>query len=210
MYRTVIFDLDGTLIDSSEGIVRAATEALSNLGYPLLEEDLIKSLIGPPIGEGIIKNLGYGDEELKTFNAEFRHLYKTEYLMEAEVYPGIEDLLKRLACDRFVAVATNKRADYTLTLMDGLGLSKYFSVIEGSDPDGELKKKDLVARCLDASGRSAHEAVLVGDTATDALAAKECGVDFIGVTYGLGFKGPEDVPFGEVARTVESLYDLLF
>lgn len=205
----MIFDLDGTLIDSSEGIVHAVLEALRNLRYPILDEGLIKSLIGPPIGKEIVKELDYGDEELKEFNAEFRHLYKTKYLMEAEIYPGIEGLLSRLSDQKFMAVATNKRIDYTLILMDGLGLSKYFDIIEGSDLEGRLEKHDLIDKCLESSGHLPSETVVVGDTAHDASAAKSCGLDFIGVTYGLGFKRPEDVPFGKVATSVPSLQEML-
>ncbi|MCB5280024.1 MAG: HAD-IA family hydrolase, partial [Candidatus Cloacimonetes bacterium] len=170
----MIFDLDGTLIDSSEGIVHAVSEALRNLGYPMLDEGVIKSLIGPPIGKEIVKELDYGDKELKEFNAEFRHLYKTKYLMEAEIYPGIEGLLSRLSDQKFMAVATNKRIDYTLILMDGLGLSKYFDIIEGSDLEGRLEKHDLIDKCLESSGHLPSETVVVGDTAHDASAAKSC------------------------------------
>lgn len=206
----MIFDLDGTLIDSSEGIVHAVSEALRNLNYPILDEELIKSFIGPPIGKEIVKELGYGERELKEFNTEFRHLYKTKYLMEATIYPGIEDLLTRLLDQKFMAVATNKRIDYTLTLMEGLGLSKYFKIIEGSDFEGMLEKRDMINKCLKLFKSASLETVVVGDTINDALAARACGVDFIGVTYGMGFKKPEDVPFGKAATSVSSLSDSLF
>lgn len=206
----MIFDLDGTLIDSSEGIVRAVSEALKNLDYPILDEELIKSFIGPPIGKEIVKELGYGERELKEFNTEFRHLYKTKYLMRATIYSGIENLLIQLWGQRFMAVATNKRMDYTLTLMDGLGLSKYFNTIEGSDFEGRLEKRDIITECLKSSKYKLSETVMVGDTISDALAARACGVDFIGVTYGMGFKKPEDVPFGRVVTSISSLSDVLF
>lgn len=180
-----------------------------NLGYPMLDEALIRSFIGPPIGKEIVRELGYGKEELKEFNEEFRHIYKTKYLMEAEIYPGIKDLLACLSDQKFMAVATNKRIDYTLVLMDGLDLSKYFDIIEGSDFEGRLGKSDLIGRCMEMSGFLPSETVVIGDTISDALAAKECGSDFIGVTYGFGFKKPEDVPLGIGIKSVSSLYDML-
>ena len=175
----------------------------------MLEEETLKSFIGPPIGGEIIRELGYDEEELREFNTEFRYLYKTKYLMDVKIYPGVKECLERLHNKKFMAVATNKRIDYTLTLMDNLDLSKYFDMIEGSDFENLVKKYDMIKKCLELSGCNQSEVVVVGDTVSDALAAEDCGLDFIGVTYGFGFKKLEDVPFGCVANTVHSLCKLL-
>jgi haloacid dehalogenase superfamily, subfamily IA, variant 1 with third motif having Dx(3-4)D or Dx(3-4)E len=209
MYRTVIFDLDGTLVDSSDGIIRATEEALDILKYPAMSHAEIRSYIGPPIGNSIIERNGLGADDLEEFNRVFRDIYKNKYLMNATVYPGIMELLSDLN-DRFIGIATNKRIDYTLVLLENIRISEYCDVVEGLDMKGTLKKKDLIEKCAEASGENRERIVMIGDTASDMNAAKEYGIDFIGVTYGFGFKCADDVTYGHAAENVQSLRDMLF
>lgn len=205
----VIFDLDGTLIDSSEGIVHAVLETIEELDYEPLSEEFIESCIGPPIGDSIGSRVGYTPEQIKRFYEVFRPLYKTKYLMECTVYPGITELLKALRTRGIkTAIATNKREDYTKTLLDNLGLSENLDYIEAMDMEGKLKKADLIGNCISASGCSVKDAVMVGDADSDLNAAKACGVDFIGVRYGFGFRTLENPSF-DMAETVEELSRML-
>ena len=208
-YPLVIFDLDGTLIDSSEGIVHAVLETIEELDYEPLSEEFIESCIGPPIGDSIGSRVGYTSEQIKRFYEVFRPLYKTKYLMECTVYPGIMELLKALRTrDIKTAIATNKREDYTKSLLDNLGLSEYLDFIEAMDMEGKLKKADLIGNCITESGCSVKDAVMVGDADSDLNAAKACGVDFIGVRYGFGFRTLENPDF-DMAETVEELSRML-
>lgn len=206
MYQSIIFDLDGTLVDSSRGIISATKETLSILDYPPMTDIEIKSCIGPPIGKTIIERFGFDDSEIPRFNLVFRDLYKNKYLMDVEIYPGIESMLEYLKDRCTLSIATNKRCDYTKSMLDGLRISHYFNTIEGSDFDGKLTKKDLIEKCISASAIERSKTVMVGDTVNDAYAAKECDIDFIGVMYGMGFSKPEDLSYG---RSVESTLDLL-
>ena len=208
-YRAVIFDLDGTLVDSSDGIIRATEEAIDILKYPEMSPAEIRSYIGPPIGNSIIERNGLGADDLKEFNKIFRSIYKNKYLMNTTVYPGIMELLSDLN-DRFVGIATNKRIDYTMVLLDNLEMSAYCDIVEGLDMDGTLSKKDLIEKCVESSGESRENIVMVGDTTSDMNAAKECGIDFIGVTYGFGFKCSNDIKYGRTAESVQSLRGMLF
>lgn len=206
MYNSIIFDLDGTLVDSSEGIVNAALETLEILEYPLMAREEIRSCIGPPLGEALIKKLGYAESEISVFNNVFRDLYKNKYLMEVTVYDGIMQLLEHLKGRYRLSIATNKRYDYTDTMLKNLNLLRYFDTVEGSDFEGKLTKKDLINRCILKSDVSREETVMIGDTTNDAYAAKDCEVDFIAVLYGMGFKTGDDVPYG---TNVGSPYDFL-
>ena len=209
-YDAVIFDLDGTLIDSSEGIVHAAEETIRMLGYPEIPREELISYIGPPIGNSIIARNGFDGDELKRFNPLFRELYKNEHLMKAEIYPDIMELLEDLRDSVFVGIATNKRIDYTLILLENLGISRLCDTIQGLDMEGTLSKKDLIEKCIKTSGiKDRRRIVVVGDTEMDARAAKECGVDFIGVTFGFGFKNNADVGYGCAAEDVRSLRNIL-
>ena len=209
-YDAVIFDLDGTIIDSSEGIINSAEETIRELGYPEMSREEIRSYIGPPIGNSIIARNGFGDKELKRFNSIFREKYKNEHLMEAYVYPGMMELLSDMGSVSFVAIATNKRIDYTITLLDNMKISPLCDEIQGLDMEGRLKKKDLVENCIRASGTNDRSRiVVVGDGKTDASAAEECGTDFIGVLFGFGFKDKTDVTYGRAAEDVRALRDIL-
>jgi len=210
-YDAVIFDLDGTLIDSSEGIVHAAEETIRILGYPEIQREDLISYIGPPIGNAIIARNGYGDEELKRFNSLFRGLYKDKYLMEAKIYPGIMDVLRDLRGSVFIGIATNKRTDYTMILLERLKISQMCDEVQALDMEGHLNKKDLIENCIKASrAKSRDRVVVVGDTRSDEAAAKECGADFIGVTYGFGFKSRDDITYGRAAGDIQSLREILF
>ena len=209
MYQVIIFDLDGTLIDSSEGIIHAAEKTIEILGYPSMSRDEIRSYIGPPVGKGIIERNGFDEKELNHFNSVFRDLYKNKYLMEASVYPGVYNMLSSLK-DRFVCIATNKREDYTKMLLDNFKISELCDCVRGLDMKGELKKRNLIEDCIKASNNSVqNNIVMVGDTDNDLFAAKECNIDFIGVTYGFGFKNESDVKYGRAVKSVQSLLDVL-
>ncbi len=209
MYQSIIFDLDGTLIDSSRGIISATLETICILDYPKMTPDEIKSCIGPPLGKTIVERNGYEEEEIHRFNEVFRDLYKNRYLMDADIYPGMIALLTRLKGKHHLSIATNKRFDYTHTLLDNLGLSVFFDCIEGSDFEGILTKENLIEKCILSSGRARKDTVMIGDTSNDSAAAEKCGIDFIGVTYGMGFKNPKDVSYGTAAESVEDLVHLL-
>jgi len=209
-YDAVIFDLDGTVIDSSEGIVHAAEETIHGLEYPEISREELISYIGPPIGNSIIARYGFDENELNRFNSLFRELYKNEHLMKVKIYSGVMNLLRDIRKKAFVGIATNKRIDYTMTLLNNIGVSEMCDDIQGLDLEGKLEKKNLIENCIGASGvKDRSKIVVVGDTETDMYAAKECGVNFIGVTFGFGFKKKEDVTYGCAAEDVKSLRDIL-
>ena len=124
MYKAVLFDLDGTIVDSSEGILNSSKETLSLLGIEVPPDGEIRSCIGPPIGETLEKVVGFSQSEKKRFYEVFRSLYKEKYLFQCSVYPGMIDLLKDLKKRNcHVGIATNKMIDTTKLLLDHLGVA---------------------------------------------------------------------------------------
>ena len=122
MLKAVLFDLDGTLVDSSEGILNASREALASLNISGVTDEDIKSCIGPPIGESLGRFLDFTESQKREFYDVFRPLYRDRYLFQCAVYPGIESLIKELKGRGLsVGVVTNKKKDSTSLLLDRLG-----------------------------------------------------------------------------------------
>jgi haloacid dehalogenase superfamily, subfamily IA, variant 3 with third motif having DD or ED/haloacid dehalogenase superfamily, subfamily IA, variant 1 with third motif having Dx(3-4)D or Dx(3-4)E len=187
--KTVIFDLDGTLIDSMNDIVNAVNITLGNFNLPLLPKEVIGSYVGEgmellikrSIGE---KNLSSFDEVLsfyvKTYNAECR---KSTYL-----FPGVEKVLAKLKEKGIkIALATNKSIGFSEQILKELDIYKYFDVVMG--PESVKNKKpnpDVVYKILETVNTELSSALFVGDSKFDIICGKNAGILTCGVTYGIG------------------------
>lgn len=186
----VIFDVDGTLLDTKEGIVSSVKYACAACRLPILQDDMIeRTFIGPPIAQGFQTAYGIQGEKVAEAVASFRECYVERDLFRAKPYSGIYELLDLLSTQGLkIAIATYKREDYARKLLDHFGFDKYTSNIHGADPAGKLKKTDIIELCISNTGHCDRSAILmVGDTISDACGAKEAGIKFLGVTYGYGF-----------------------
>lgn len=186
-YRAILFDLDGTLLDTAEGILSSVCHTTEAMGYAPLTEDVIRTFIGPPIFHSLKRIYHLDDAEAARATEVYREYYKTHDLFKARPYDGILTLLGRLRDQGFlIGVATLKREDYALTILEHFGITPCCDAICGSDYASKMTKADVVRRCLKKLGCSAEEAVLIGDTSSDGNGAREAGVDLIAVTYGFG------------------------
>lgn len=188
-YDLVIFDLDGTLLDTAEGILSAVRFTVDYFHLRPIPEERIRNFIGPPIQYSFAKEYGVSTEVGNEYAAVFRDHYKDHDLMKATPYIGIVETLKELrAIGCRIAVATYKREDYAVRLLDHFDLLKLFDVVHGSDFAGKLKKTDIIQLCIDELGTTDKSKIIyVGDTDGDRSGAQEVGIDFLGVTYGFGF-----------------------
>lgn len=189
-YRLAVFDLDGTLLDTTQGILASVRYTIQYFSLPPLSQDLLLSFIGPPIQNSFAKAYGLSGSILQEIATVFRMDYSNHNLLKASPYCGIYDLFQSLS-DAGVqtAIATYKREDYALTLLKHFGFEQYTSIMFGGDHENELKKKDIIMKCLKAAYIDDYESVvMIGDTLHDAVGASELGIDFIAVTYGFGFK----------------------
>lgn len=208
-YKCVVFDVDGTLLDTSEGILSAVGYTIEQFGLEPLDENTIKSFIGPPIQNSFKRVFGFDDKKTKQMAEVFRERYKEADLLKATPYDGIYDVFESLKANGIKpAIATYKRQDYAQTLLKHFHFDAYTDILYGSDFDGKLKKQDIIGLALKASGiTDFSEAVMVGDSDNDAAGAERIGIDFVGVTYGFGFRSREDVfefrAIGAADTTVE-------
>ena len=194
-YKLVIFDLDGTLLDTSEGILSAAKYAISQSGRVIPNQDVLETYIGPPIQQSFAKTFGIEGKELDDMALLFRNQYKDIDLLKAVPYEGIYELCKTLIDKEFIlAVATYKREDYALKLLEYYRFDKYMSIICGSDFAGQFTKADIIRKVIELSKVCSYDdVVMIGDTHHDAIGAEALGLDFIGVTYGFGYKSNSDI-----------------
>ena len=189
-YKLAIFDLDGTLLDTTEGILDSVKHTIKTYSLPMLSDNELCSFIGPPIQLSLNKHYGLEGNKLQEITNHFRTEYSTKNLLKATPYKGIFQLLERLMTKGIqCAVATYKREDYALRLLNHYGFNNYMDIMYGADNENKLKKKDIIIKCIESSGITDYkDVVMVGDTTHDSCGAFELGLDFIGVTYGFGFK----------------------
>lgn len=210
-YEIAVFDVDGTLLDTSEGVLAAAKYTIQKFGYPMPEPEVLRSYIGPPIQDSFAKTYGLTKEQADEMAAEFRLSYKGENLIKAKPYEGIYELMDQLVQRGIkIAVATYKRQDYAESILKHFGFDRYSNILYGSDFEGKLKKVDIIRKCMEDLGSTDYSnAVMIGDSWHDANGAEQLGVDFIGVTYGFDFKSREDVEQCTCVGSAETPLDLL-
>lgn len=213
-YKLVVFDVDGTLLDTTEGVISAVKYTIKKHGLEELEENDLRKFIGPPIQDSFARQYGLEGEILQDLATTFRNQYKDVDLLKAKPYDAIYNIMDSLVKnDVKIAVATYKRQDYATEILTHFGFDKYTKILYGADHYNKLKKKDIIKMCIDDSGIVNYkDVVMVGDSDNDAIGAENIGVSFIGVTYGFGFKNEEDVKKFHnvgVANTTEQILEFV-
>jgi len=207
--RLVVFDLDGTLIDSSRDLAAAVNRALRRAapGAPALPEDVVRTFIGS--GARVLITRSVAEAGLAQSVDEVLALFLEEYrrgLLDAtRLYPGTEDALSRLR-DRRLAVLTNKPGDMSRVILEGLGVKGRFFRIYGAG-DVEARKPDPAGlrRIAEEAGVDVEEAVMVGDSGIDVRTGRAAGALTAGVTYGFDADSFRDDPPDILVRSLTEL-----
>lgn len=188
-YRYVLFDLDGTLTDSAEGIINSVIYALRKKGIEETDRAKLQAFVGPPLADSFIKYYGVSPEEARELIAAYREYFVPTGWRENRVYDGIPEALGRLqAQGKHLAVATSKPEPFAKKILEYFGLDRYFELIRGASLDERLSRKEQVIACvLEQFGPDcAREAVMVGDREHDVIGARLNSLPCIGVLYGYG------------------------
>ena len=218
MYRYLLFDLDGTITKSEEGIFNCIKYALDWAGIPYPEQSVFRSFIGPSLYDSFVREFGMDDAKAKEMVAKYRERYNVVGLFEAEVYDKVADTLRSLkerGC--VLSVATSKPTEPTLRILEKFDVRKYFDVVVGSNPDGTgSDKKNIISQVL-ASLEKDHSlteemiktgrVAMIGDRRYDIEGGKACGLQTIGVLYGYGSR--EEFEAAGVDHLVETPDEIL-
>ncbi len=219
-YRCVIFDLDGTLVDTSPGILQALRQVEAEEGLAPLPDGEAQRFIGPPLLESMMRYYRVDEARGLALIGRYREIYRADDMgfRRAEVYPlvgEILDLLHRRGAA--VAVATLKQVWMARRTLELHGLLDRFDMIVGCPPEGDRSgapktKGEQITYILEQQGIPPGAAVMIGDSPYDGVGAGEAGVDFAAQLYGYGFSHdpePGEYPVAFSARTPEELYAFL-
>ena len=208
--QSIIFDLDGTLTDSGEGITKSIKPVLDHYGIPCENLDDLRFCVGPPLRGSFLK-LGVPEDCIEEAIAIYRSRYTTIGKFENTPYPGIYDLLARLKAEgHTLYVATSKPEQMSMDILNKFELTPYFDLLAGATLDGSRDHKaDVIAYLLQQTG-SDLEAIMVGDTVYDVVGAAAHGIPTVGVSWGYGSVTEMEAAgaYG-IAHTMDELHDLL-
>lgn len=210
MKKTILFDLDGTLTDSGEGIINCVIYALEHFGLPIPPRDSLRYFVGPPLHESFIKQ-GIPAHLAEEAVAVYRERYIPIGKFENTPYDGIRELLEALKNQgHTLYVATSKPEQMSIDILEHFDLARYFDRICGASMDTSRSNKEaVIAYLLEQNGRD-ENTVMVGDTKFDVIGAKFHGIPCIGISWGYGTVS-ELVDAGALAvvHTPQELFHIL-
>lgn len=195
--RVILFDQDGTLLDSAPGIKRCAQETLRKLGYPVPMKKDLNYFIGPPLRD-CFRLSKVKEEDIEQAVTIYRELYESEGKYDATIYPGVEHGLRELQKEGYrLFVCTSKNGNLAKDILTKFNLSQYFEQVFGSSSDGTgARKGEIIRRCL-CQIEEGKNALMVGDTHLDAEGANQNNIPCLLVSFGYGDKSKiaQEKPF---------------
>lgn len=190
MFDCILFDFDGTVFDTVEGITKSVRYALNKVGLDA-ELESLRCFAGPPLADKFMEVYGFDRAAAEQAVRDYRERYRPIGMNECCVFPGIKDLLERLrAAGKTVGIATSKPQELAEELLRRENMLGLFQVICGSRPDGnDSAKWQVVQRAMELCGAAKENTILVGDTKYDVAGAHKVGIACVGVRYGYAAEG---------------------
>ena len=190
MYKAILFDLDGTLTDSGEGITKSVQYALEKVGKPEPDLQKLRIFVGPPLLEQFQEYAGIDEETARKAVEIYRERYAPVGIYENELYPGIPEMLSGLKQRGYkLAIASSKPENFVKIVAEYFHIDSYFDEMVGSEPEGRrTNKTEVIEETLKRLGFSEHrdQVIMVGDKEHDVFGARRAGLECIAVSYGYG------------------------
>ncbi|MGI5968047.1 MULTISPECIES: HAD hydrolase-like protein [Anaerotruncus] len=214
-YEVVLWDFDGTMVDTSEGIFQSLRYAFDKMRLPAPSGEILSKFIGPPLTRIFRECVGLDDRQAADAVRFFREDYRERGIFVAKVYGGIHELVLKLkAAGVRNAVSTLKPERMARQLLEKYGMLDALETCCGTveSRSENIDKSEIISRTLDRMGYTdLAKVVMIGDTGHDASGACKAGVDFISAAYGYGFRfAGEKLPAGlPAAGSVAELEQIL-
>ena len=210
MPKSILFDLDGTLTDSGEGIMNCAALALERLGIPIPPRDALRVFVGPPLHD-TFRQFGVPEDQVDEAIRIYRSRYVPVGKFENTPYPGIRELLEKLrAQGNRLYVATSKPEEMAVEVLEHFDLAHFFDHICGASLDRSRIAKDAVISYLLQLHGADGQMVMVGDTVFDVLGAVAHGIPAVGVAWGYGsVEEMKKAGAAAIAVTMDELLSIL-
>ncbi|MBO4739503.1 MAG: HAD hydrolase-like protein [Bacteroidales bacterium] len=204
----ILFDLDGTLIDSREGITKSVAYALSHFGIHVEDRSQLYAFIGPPLSDSFSIFYHFNEDQTRLAVQKYRERYAVKGVKENKLYKGIETLLQTLKSNGYqLYLATSKPENFAKEIIDYFSLTSYFTFIGGSRLDNTFHDKvDVINYVLQTNHISRENAIMIGDRKYDIEGADLAGIASIGVLYGFGNKQElQDCHCKTILHTVDDI-----
>ncbi len=212
----ILFDLDGTLTDSGEGIMKCVQYALEEAGITEDDEAVLKKYIGPPLVDSFQKVHGLTQEQALRAVAKYRERYNTKGIYENVMLPGMKECVAKVSqAGKKIALATCKPELFTDRILEYFGLTEYFDVVVGSiDVTRKYKAQvieEVFVRLAQLDKNFTKErAIMVGDRKDDVNGAKQTGIECVGVRFGFAEEGELEAAGADyIVETPEELAEFL-
>ena len=190
--NTILFDLDGTLIDSSEGIIKCVLYTLDFYGIKEPDTAKLYRFIGPPLSESFERYYGFSHEKAYEAVQKYRERYNTTGIFECKLYPGVEKCIRTLKEQGYrIGMASSKPEESCKRILDHFGILDLFDDVVGATFDGRIDKKEEVLNEVMRrwSDIPKDEMCLIGDTMFDVEGANQVGIPCYVVSFGFGDVG---------------------
>ena len=212
-FDAILWDLDGTLMDTKLGILNSVKHTAKHCGLKELTDDEIDEFIGPPFEQSAKKIFGVDEEKAIELAAIFREKYKTLELFNATPTPYIFEVMEEIKnCGILQGLATYKTEFCSFPLMKHFKFDKYLDTMHGGIVGLNRTKTDIMNECInDFKLNSMNRILMIGDTEHDLLASKEIGCFFLGVNFGFGFNNltKDDMNYENIIGFVDDIRDLI-
>ncbi|HEM2541832.1 TPA: HAD family hydrolase [Streptococcus suis] len=208
MYQTILFDLDGTLTDSGQGILNSVAYALEKMGIEEPDTANLNRFIGPPLYESFSRFYQLSPEDTQSAVDAFRVYFKEKGMFENQLYPGIIPLLEELrTAGKTLVIATSKPEIFAKQILEHFGIAHYFDVIAGASLDSSrISKANVIGYAINQLETFPKQAVMIGDREHDIEGARMHQLPAIGVLYGYGNK--QEFEKAGATMIVETVQDL--
>jgi len=188
-YKYLLFDLDGTIADNSEGVYKSFAYALNHYGIKVNSLEELSPVIGPPLINSFMDLYSFPREKAEEAVAKYRERYSVTGIFEGYIYPGIPELLRDLNARGYkIILATSKPEPFARRILEHFDLAKYFYFIGGAEIGGKItEKEDVIEYILNTlSVKDVSDCLMIGDRKFDLIGAEHFGMDALGVLYGFG------------------------